>query len=88
MPLTEKAQKKRGRKKLAKCRYGHRMIGKNLYLRENGKRDCRECSLKRARKNESQLALLRRKVKRLLTQNRKLADQVRKEAGEKSEKAA
>jgi len=38
------------RKKKTKCRRGHRLVGKNLYLRSDGFRECRQCSLIRARR--------------------------------------
>jgi len=39
----------------SKCKRGHRMVGKNLYLRTNGMRECRQCSLNRARKYNREL---------------------------------
>lgn len=36
--------------KKSKCKRGHRLAGRNLYERANGYRECRECSLGRARR--------------------------------------
>ena len=38
-----------GALKSLKCAKGHLLAGKNLYLRKNGQRECRLCSLKRSR---------------------------------------
>ncbi len=38
-----------------KCKRGHRMVGKNLYHLQNGKRECRQCSLIRARRYKREL---------------------------------
>jgi hypothetical protein len=39
-----------GALKSPKCSRGHRLAGKNLYIRANGTRECRTCSLLRSRK--------------------------------------
>lgn len=36
--------------KAYKCNQGHVLKGGNLYLRKNGTRECRKCSLARQRK--------------------------------------
>jgi|SRR5579862_1347471 len=38
----------RGALKSKRCSRGHLRAGKNLYLRKNGTRECRQCSLKRS----------------------------------------
>ena len=39
-----------GALKSPRCSKGHRLAGKNLYLRKNGQRECKKCSLERSRK--------------------------------------
>lgn len=39
-----------GALKSTKCSKGHRMSGKNLYVRADGSRECRKCSLARSKK--------------------------------------
>jgi hypothetical protein len=38
-----------GALKSPKCSKGHPLKGKNLYVRANGSRECRKCSLARSR---------------------------------------
>jgi hypothetical protein len=38
-----------GALKSYKCSRGHVLAGKNLYIRKNGTRECRKCSLQRAK---------------------------------------
>lgn len=38
-----------GALKSPRCSKGHKLAGKNLYIRKDGQRECRTCSLLRAR---------------------------------------
>ena len=40
-----------GRKKRKACAKGHALTARNLYLRTNGQRECKTCSLARVRKS-------------------------------------
>jgi hypothetical protein len=43
----------------SKCKRGHRLAGWNLYLRKDGTRECRQCSLARTAKRDRQRRRLR-----------------------------
>ncbi len=43
-----------GALKSLKCSRGHRLVGKNLYIRKDGTRECRQCSLIRSRKHKKE----------------------------------
>lgn len=49
--------------KKIKCNRGHRLVGKNLYLRSDGMRECRQCSLIRARRHNRELKRQRNAIK-------------------------
>jgi hypothetical protein len=40
--------------KMSHCTKGHRLTPRNLYTRKNGSRECRECSIQRARKHRKE----------------------------------
>ena len=46
-----------------KCKRGHRMVGKNLYVSPDGSRECRQCSLIRARRYKKAQRKLRISLK-------------------------
>ena len=43
--------------KMPRCTRGHMMTGRNLYWRKDGSRECRECSIERARKHRKRAAV-------------------------------
>lgn len=43
-----------GALKSSRCSRGHKLSGKNLYIRTDGTRECRKCSLERSRKQREQ----------------------------------